>query len=324
MPITKAALENHQSALYFCAVAAGCLTATFVPGTTAWSQAINPALAFMLLATFLQVPLATLARALRSPRFIGALCVANFVAIPALVLVMKPWLPDAPLVQFGILLVLLAPCIDYAVTFCHLGRGDSPRLLSCTPLLLLLQLVLLPIYLTGLLDDRAAALIDPAPFAEAFVWLILIPLITAGVLQRLQGRVVRVKQLVDGAGWLTVPATALVIFLVVAAVIPQMTQALIPVRQALPFYLLFAVAAPLIGGLIARGFALDAAGRRAVAFSCATRNSLVILPLALSIPGAMPVLPAILVTQTLIELIAESIYVRVIPRWIADRRPSRR
>ncbi|WP_244664941.1 hypothetical protein [Candidatus Symbiopectobacterium sp. 'North America'] len=53
-----------------------------------------------------------------------------------------------------------------------------------------------------------------------------------------------------------------------------------------------------------------------MAFSCATRNSLVILPLALSIPDAMPVLPAILVAQTLIELIAKSCYVRVIPRLV--------
>ncbi|MGL9750913.1 MAG: hypothetical protein ACR5LC_05740 [Symbiopectobacterium sp.] len=125
-----------------------------------------------------------------------------------------------------------------------------------------------------------------------------------------------VQRIANAAGWLPMPATAVVIFLVVASVVPQLELAIGPVRQALPFYLLFAVAAPYIGASMARLFGLNTARRRAMAFSCSTRNSLVILPLALSIHDAMPVLPAILVAQTVIELIAESCYVRVIPRLV--------
>jgi ACR3 family arsenite transporter len=44
----------------------------------------------------------------------------------------------------------------------------------------------------------------------------------------------------------------------------------------------------------------------------------VILPLALAVPGALPLLPAIIVTQTLVELIAELVYVRAIARLGAD------
>src|SRR5690606_17376063 len=32
------------------------------------------------------------------------------------------FLPPEPLVRLGVLLVLLTPCIDYVVTFAHLGR----------------------------------------------------------------------------------------------------------------------------------------------------------------------------------------------------------
>jgi ACR3 family arsenite transporter len=38
----------------------------------------------------------------------------------------------------------------------------------------------------------------------------------------------------------------------------------------------------------------------------------VVLPLALAVPGAVPVLPAIIVTQTLVELLSELVYVRLI------------
>lgn len=142
------------------------------------------------------------------------------------------------------------------------------------------------------------------------------PLIGAGLLQHIQSRFLIVQRITNAAGWLPVPATAVVIFLVVASVVPQLELAIGPVRQALSFYLLFAVAAPCIGASTARLFDLNTASRRAVAFSCATRNSLVILPLALSIPSAMPVLPAILFAQTVIELIAESCCVRVIPLMV--------
>jgi ACR3 family arsenite transporter len=61
-------------------------------------------------------------------------------------------------------------------------------------------------------------------------------------------------------------------------------------------------------------FRLEAPAGRAVAFSAATRNSLVVLPLAFTVPGAMPLLPAIIVTQTLVELVSELIYIRLLPK----------
>ncbi|MNR45157.1 hypothetical protein D3C85_1639770 [compost metagenome] len=56
-----------------------------------------------------------------------------------------------------------------------------------------------------------------------------------------------------------------------------------------------------------------------MAFSAATRNSLVVLPLALAVPGAVPILPAIIVAQTMVELVSELIYIRVIPKLGRER-----
>lgn len=111
-----------------------------------------------------------------------------------------------------------------------------------------------------------------------------------------------------------VPATALVLFVVVAAVVPRLGSATDAALGVIPFYIAFAVIAPLIGWSISRLFRLDAPAGRAIAFSAGTRNSLVVLPLALAVPGAIPVLPAIVVTQTLIELLSELAYVRFIAR----------
>jgi ACR3 family arsenite efflux pump ArsB len=59
-----------------------------------------------------------------------------------------------------------------------------------------------------------------------------------------------------------------------------------------------------------------------VAFSTATRNSLVVLPLGLAIPGAVPLLPAVIVAQTLVELLSELMYIRLLPKLGGPRRAA--
>ena len=114
---------------------------------------------------------------------------------------------------------------------------------------------------------------------------------------------------------LPVPATALVLFVVVAAVVPQLGPAREAVLSVVPVSVVFALLAPCVGWGVARLFGLQVGEARGVAFSAATRNSLVVLPLALAVPGALPVLPAIIVAQTLVELISELVYIRASPRF---------
>ncbi|WP_311273604.1 MULTISPECIES: arsenic resistance protein [unclassified Rhizobium] len=311
-------LENQQIKIYFATVVAAGLVAYAIPSATVLEAAISPALAFMLFVTFLQVPIAELGRAFLRVRFLGTLMAVNFVAIPVLVLGLIQFLPTDPMIRIGVLLVLLTPCIDYVVTFSHLGRADAKLLLAATPALLIAQMALLPVYLRLFLGDDAHGLVQMGPFVHAFVWLIAVPLIGAGVLQLIAGRNACAARLSAGLGLLPVPATALVLFVVVAGVVPQLGLALEGAVRALPVYLAFAVLAPAIAWFIARLNRLDIPAARAIAFSAGTRNSLVVLPLAFAIPNAMPLLPAIIVTQTLVELVSELLYIRVIGR-LGDR-----
>lgn len=318
----RAVLEGHQVAIYFAAVVAAALAGLLMPSLGALEGAINPALAVMLFATFLQVPLAELGRSFRQFRLMAALLVANFVVIPALVALLVQLLPQDPLLRFGVLLVLLSPCIDYVVTFAHLGRADARGLLAATPLLLGMQMLLLPAYLAIIPGGGGGDIIHIAPFLHAFVWLIAVPLLLAGLVQRV-GRIGRAgERALDVLGLLPVPATALVLFIVVCAVVPQLDAASGSALKAAPVYGLFALAAPVAGLLVGRLFRLPAGGVRAVAFSAATRNSLVVLPLGLAVPGAVPVVPAVIVTQTLIELLSELVYIRAIPRVVPEMDPQ--
>ena len=307
-------LEARQVWIYFAAVIVATAIGFVIPGTAVLESAINPALALMLFVTFLQVPVAALGRALQELRFMGALLAVNFIAVPLLVLGLVQFLPADPLIRLGVLMVLLCPCIDYVVTFAHLGRADARLLLASTPVLLIAQMALLPIYLRLFLGAEAAAYVQPGPFIHAFVWLIAIPFVLAALVQTWAARSKTGERVSSGLGLAPVPATALVLFIVVAAVMPQLGQTLDRTLSVVPVYVAFSVLAPLIGWAVSRLAGLTPEAGRAVAFSAGTRNSLVVLPLALVVPGAIPLVPAIIVTQTLIELLAELVYIRGIHR----------
>ncbi|MES2972315.1 MAG: arsenic resistance protein [Pseudomonadota bacterium] len=308
-------LETRQIAIYLCTVTAAVAAGLLIAGTTALEAAVNPALALMLFITFLQVPMAELRQAFGQVRFLLALLAANFAVIPLLVAVLLMFLPADPMLRLGVLLVLLTPCIDYVVTFAHLGKADARLLLASTPILLIAQMLLLPGYLGLFLGADAARLVHLGPFVHAFLWLIAVPLVLAAIAQLCAARSPAASRVATVLGLLPVPATALVLFVVVAAVVPQLGPATDAVLRVVPVYVAFAIAAPLLGWLVSRLFRLPAAAGRSVAFSTGTRNSLVVLPLALAVPGAVPVLPAIIVAQTLVELLSELVYVRIIKSW---------
>lgn len=307
-------LEGHQIGIYFAAIGLAALAALTLPGTTALEVGINPALALMLFVTFLQVPLPELGKAFTRVRFLASLLVTNFVVLPVLVAGLIQFLPANPMLRLGVLMVLLTPCIDYVVTFAHLGRADAKVLLASTPALLIAQMLLLPVYLNVFLGEDAARFVQVGPFVHAFVWLIAVPLALAAAVQVWSGRSRAGQQVSSGLGLLPVPATGLVLFVVIAAVLPQLGPALHDALQVVPVYIAFAIAAPLIGWTVGRLFRLDIPTSRTLAFSAATRNSLVVLPLAFAVPGAVPLLPAVIVTQTLVELVSELVYVRLVPR----------
>ncbi len=316
MPLAclRAFVERRQVAIYFAAVAVAAVLAWQWPASAALAPAIDPLLALMLFVTFLQVPLTELRRAGSNMRFLGALLVANFVAVPVLVAVLSPWMPSDPLLRVGVLLVLLTPCIDYVVTFAHLGRADARQLLACTPVLLAAQMLLLPVYLGVFVGDEARVLVQWQPFVHAFVRLIIVPLALAALCQAWAARSTAGQRAVEWLGVLSVPATAAVLFVVVAAFTPQLGPAMSAVREVALLYVAFAIAAPVLGWCVARAWRLPPDQGRAIAFSSATRNSLVVLPLGLAIPAAVPWVPAVIVTQTLVELVSELVYIKVMPR----------
>ncbi|MDM3887714.1 bile acid:sodium symporter [Pseudomonas sp. BCRC 81390] len=314
--MTREQLETRQIPIYFAVVLAAVAFGLLASDSARLLQAlITPAIAVLMYAMFLQIPFLDLRQGLGNRRFIAALLLANFILVPLLVWAITRGLGDHPAILVGALLVLLTPCIDYVVVFTHIGKGDARLTLAATPVLLLAQLALLPLYLALMLGDNVPLAITP--FVEAFVLLIVLPLALAVLTSAGARRSRRVSAWNSAWAWLPVPAMALVLMVVIASQITVVFDDFERLLPVIPVYLGFMLAAPLLGMLAARLLRLPASEARAVTFSAATRNSLVVLPLALALPDEVRGLAAAaVITQTLVELLSELVYVRVIQRLV--------
>ncbi|MFF7862412.1 MULTISPECIES: arsenic resistance protein [unclassified Pseudomonas] len=316
--MTREQLETHQIPIYFAAVLAAVAFGLMASDSASQLEAlVTPAIAVLMYAMFLQIPFLDLRQGLGNRRFITALLLANFILVPLLVWAITRGLVEHPAILVGALLVLLTPCIDYVVVFTHIGKGDSRLTLAATPVLLLLQLVLLPVYLAWMLGDSSNVAISITPFVEAFVLLIVLPMILAVLTSAGARRSGAVSAWNDAWAWLPVPAMALVLVVVIASQIAVVLRDFDRLLPVIPVYIGFMLLAPALGFISARLLRLPVAEARSVTFSAATRNSLVVLPLALALPEEIRGLAAAaVITQTLVELVCELIYVRAVPRLV--------
>ncbi|WP_235506069.1 arsenic resistance protein [Arthrobacter sp. Leaf337] len=342
-------MERRQIGLYLAAIVAGAAAGLLAPDSAAALElAINPVLGLLLYATFLGIPFASLGRALRDVPFMATVLVLNFAVVPLVVFGLSRFVAGDQALLVGLLLVLLTPCIDYVIVFTGLAGGAADRLLAAAPVLMLAQMLLLPVYLLMFVGPELVSAIDPAPFVQALVGLIIVPLGLAALTQWLAGRFLpggegdlpAVGHPGDGAAVgrsvigsaaghkvmavmqaLMVPLMMATLAVVVGSQIVGVRQELGSLLAVVPLYAAFLLVMVPLGLLAARTARLDAPASLAVVFSGATRNSLVVLPLALALPEPLALAALVVVTQTLVELVGMVAYVRFLPGLVpADSR----
>lgn len=313
--MTRATLERHQLWAYLAAILLGLALGLGAPAAApAFEALLWPVLALLLAATFTQVPLVELPAAFRDRRFLAAVLLANFVAVPLLVAALLPLLPPDPAIRLGVVLVLLVPCTDWFITFTLFAGGDARRAIAVTPVNLLLQLLLLPFYVWLLLGPGLVAAIPPGPILTAFLLLVALPLGAAFLLEQRARRSKAAARLVARLGWAPVPLLALVLFLIAAAQADAVAAATAGLGPVLLLFLLFLAGAALIGVLTARLFRLPVPAARTLLFSVATRNSFVVLPFALALPPGWEAAAIVIVLQSLVELFGMLVFLWLVPR----------
>lgn len=146
--------------------------------------------------------------------------------------------------------------------------------------------------------------------------LIIIPLVAAALTQRWGRRAQAAHHLTTLMQNLMVPLMMLPLAIVIGSQIVGVGQELRSLLAVIPNYIAFLIIMVPVGILVSRAMRLDAGNTTAVVFSGATRNSLVVLPLALALPEALGLVALVVITQTLVELIGMVIYIKALPRLI--------
>jgi arsenite transporter len=323
--MTRQQLERRQVWIYAGAILVGLGLGAGAPMLApVFEMLIWPVLGLLLYATFTQVPLTHLRTAFTDARFMGALLTGNFLFLPLVVWGLVGLLPDDPVVRFGVLLVLLVPCTDWFLAFTHLGGGDTRRAIAATPVLLLVQIALLPVYLWLLLGETFIAVLPLDRVATVFLTLIVLPLISAFLTERFAERRPERAVMIKHLGWLPVPLLALVVLLVAASQVHVVTGALPVLIHVLGVFLAFLVVAAVVGVATARLFGLETASARTLVFSLGTRNSFLVLPFLLALPPYWEVAIVIVVLQTLVELFGMIAYLMAVPRYLLPSASRRR
>lgn len=316
-------MERRQIGLYLLAIVAGGVFGWLVPSASEKLEHwINPVLGLLLYATFLGIPFAAIGRAVRDLRFMGATVTLNFVFVPLIVFGLSRFIAGDQALLVGVLLVLLTPCIDYVIVFSGLAGASSDRLLAAAPILMLAQMVALPAYLLIFIGPEVVSAVDPEPFVEALVILIIIPLVMAAMTQKLaaSSRVGRTVMVTVES--LMVPLMMSTLAIVVGSQIVGVGEDAASLWAVVPIYVTFLIVMVPVGLATSRIFRLDTGSTRAAVFSGATRNSLVVLPLALALPEPFTLVALVVVTQTLVELVGMVVYVKVIPRIVPRHTPT--
>lgn len=310
-------LEQYQVLIYLVAIALGLLLGLVAPEASAWLDVVLwPVLGLLLYATFTQTPLVHLGEAFRAPRLLVAAVTGNFVILPLLVWMLLQVAPGDAALLLGIALVLLVPCTDWFITFTHLGGGDTRRAIAFSPISLLLQLALLPLYLWLFFGGEFTVTLAGGDVLKAFAGLILVPLVAAWFTERWVGEVPGRARLIAGLAWFPVPLLTLVVFIIAAS---QVHTVLEGAGVLLPLLLIFGsflVIAPLLARALARAFRLPVTQGRVLAFSLGSRNSFVVLPIALALPQGLELAVVVVVFQSLVELVGMALYLWWIPRFL--------
>ena len=152
--------------------------------------------------------------------------------------------------------------------------------------------------------------------ATVFVLIILLPLLAAWLTERWAGRDLQRSGVVERIGWLPVPLLTLVVLLIAVSQVQAVIGAVPVMGHVLGVFVAFLIAAALVGVGLGRLFRLPVGSARALIFSLGTRNSFVVLPLALALSASWATAAVVIVFQSLVELFGMVAYLWVVPRFL--------
>ena len=302
---TLSRVARWQVPVVLAAVAIGTVLGLTLDVGGAPERLVVPALVGLLVLTFAGIDGRSFAAAITPHPGVAAASIGiNFLGTPV-VAGLLGWLllSDHPDLRLGLVMLLVTPCTDWYLVFTATARGNVALAASLLPPNLVLQLVLLPIFVTVL--TGTATDVQLGELARSVVVVVGIPLVVAAGARAVAARTIgserldrgleRVQPL--GLGLLALAIAA--IFATHARVVTDDPDSFL--RLLAPLAAFFAVSY-LTATFAARALGLRHPERVTLTMTTLARNSPIALAIATAAFPDRPLVAVALVTGPLVEL----------------------
>ncbi|MER3389720.1 MAG: hypothetical protein RJQ01_06770 [Microcella sp.] len=305
---------EHPVPVILGGVGVGFLVGALVPDLAGAPDALVAAVVAVAIAiTLLPVPLISLGRAVVDRRFLLAVVGLNVVVSPVLALILSRVVFRDPDLQLGLLLVLLAPGVGIVAIFVRRAGGAVESLLATAPLMLVIQAVSLPTLMVLFTAGDGFLSLDLSRLPLAVLLGIVTPAAVVTVVQLIAARAPRLQRASRRGAALAVPATAIAAGVVAAVWLPRAAERSELLVAVAPLFGVYLILMTPVGILVGTAAGLTLSQVRAVTFSGAARNGLLVLPIAMAFESGFELVPVVVVLGIGIEVVGLFVYRLLVP-----------
>ena len=274
------------------------------------------ALAVMVFLVVVSLPLLSVGRAIAKPRVLVALFAVNLLVVPLVAFILSRVVFQAPELQVGLLLVLLAPGVALSLTTAPDAGGDVESVLGAKPLLFAGQLVIVPLY-TVFLSGGVLGFGDLPPTFVVIAGIIVAPSVVALGLQWGMTRSAAVQKTRTPLTHARVPVIALGVALVLWNQVPAHVEELEELYRVVPLFFSFLVLLAPLGLLAGILASLTIPEKRAIMIVGAGRGGVIMLPISLALDqDVWGLVPLVVITQLTLEVLGMMVYRTIVPELV--------
>lgn len=293
----------------------GLILGKFISLGTSSASYVELFLMLLLFMLFISVDFASLKKSFFNVRYTVISLFINFIITPVLAYVLgKLFFEGAFDIRIGLLILLVTPCTDWYLVFTGLSKGNVELNLSILPLNLLLQIVLLPVYLTLFFGN--ASTIQTTNMLWSILFVVCIPFIASIIYKIFTKNKIKLQKYVAEQS-----DNLQLIFLCLAVLFMFMAQGesilknpLLVVHLLMPL-LCFFVIIFIIAQIAGRLLHFNKQDIIALNFTTLARNSPLALAIAVTTFPDQPFISLVLVVGSLIELPTLSVISAILLRW---------
>ena len=288
-----------ESLILIAAIVLGSLTGLYTSYTSSLTDFFIIAMLFFL---FYNVSLSGFFNGIKNRKYILVALTTNFILIPSIAFVLSTFVVDTTSAIFlGLIIYLIAPCTDWYLGFTKLANGNVEVNSALLPFNLLLQILLLPFYLSLFTSSNISIPIDA--FSDVLIYWVLIPFGIAQLVRIVMRKLFSksFEKSSSLAELLVLISLTLLIFSVFNVNIATLISNLALLPSVFAVILIFFVITFLLAWFIAKTAGFSKEERVSLTMTTAARNAPLMLGISLIFFPEAPLIQLVLVVGILVE-----------------------